>query len=342
MDNKWITSESSNNEVRELLSKLNSDLVRLPYDEIKKTLNPIFTALPKIFVEFTNDKFFFNQRDYNGKNVIYRSRININNNDKPYDNVSEFSYIPPENLGTINNWGRINKPYESMFYGSFKLLAACHEIASYLNCFNEYNECYLTVGVWEFTSPLKFVEIPPSEVNINLLYSKFKDIPELFSLKDKIKEQLLFLKSFYKFNIDYELLQYFSQSFTMIPENDDDNIYKLSNYYADRIFNKMQGCRKEDNYDGIIYPSLVNCYQEKNLVLPPNVVDEGLKFVEAISAVLVRNVDDTCSWGSRLFPIKYRVKPDSNGLLDWDNFIANNGYQSQWENYLKHERKLKE
>lgn len=326
------------NKLRNELSIFNSKLIGVPYENLLNTLNIAFPEIPIVGRKFSNSQSFFKQKEYQPKNVIFRARPNLNNIDVPYNFVSEISYIPYKESSKIKKWGRVNKPKQSMFYGALNLQTACHEMAAALNCFNEFNEYYLTVGVWEFTTPLLLAEIPQSEYNIDKLYDILKHRFDIIKKPDFSEEHQMILNILDN-AVAYEVLQYFSQGFTMFDEeNIGEDIYKISNYYADRIFNKIKDYQIDTTFDGIIYPSRTNCYLEQNLVLKPDVVDKNLNFIEAISVALVRSKDDLNGWSAEIFPIK-KTKSYKNGELNWGNSFTNDNSTQKWEYYLNNKRR---
>lgn len=91
--------------------------------------------------------------------------------------------------------------------------------------------------------------------------------------------------------------------------------YMLSNYFADRAFNRIPGLPIEDEIDGIMYPSIAVSYQETNIVLKPKVVEEKLKFISAMQIWLVSFLKNNA--GAQFNPIEQNVKADENGVFNW-------------------------
>src|ERR1039457_6210808 len=109
--------KSSPDRIRQFIKRIPDHLYRMDYDEVKIDCNSILNHVPTPIVDFSNEKYFFNQRDWGGLNVIFRARLITNPNNTPHNYVSEISYIPDNLLHKIENFGRVNKPKQSMFYG---------------------------------------------------------------------------------------------------------------------------------------------------------------------------------------------------------------------------------
>ncbi len=301
--------------IRDYITRIPSHLHRLDYDAIKIDCNSYFTSLPISIVDFTNDKFFFYQLDRGGINVIYRARIITNENNKPHDTVSEISYIPTDKIDKTKKFGRVNKPYESMFYGSLNIPTACCEATTKGNVFEKTNSVFLTVGIWKFETPLKLVQMPHSEKYFKQFYDEVNIKSEKIQLED-IKDNNKEIRGQFEQDIDYEVLQFFADEFAKYNTNNDYE-YMLSNYYADRVFNRIPAFLIDEDIDGIIYPSIALSYQEKNIVLKPEVVDKKLKFISAMQIWFVRNPNS--GGGAQFIPIKQNVKADADGNLLWNH-----------------------
>ena len=113
-------------------------------------------------------------------------------------------------------------------------------------------------------------------------------------------------------DIEFEVLQFFADEFGKFS-TENDNEYKLSNYYADRVFNRIKGYEMEEEVDGIIYPSIALSYQHKNIVLKPEVVKNKMKFINAMQVWLVSFADR--GGGAQFIPIKQRINADKDGKL---------------------------
>ena len=109
---------------------------------------------------------------------------------------------------------------------------------------------------------------------------------------------MLYADSFAKFNIESE------------------KDFYLTNYYADRVFNKVAYSRIDQDMDGILYPSVANNYRNLNIVLKPESVKSKLKFIEANHWIVTNDIRNrgTVSW----LPIKGNRRADEDGNMIWD------------------------
>ncbi|HWY09967.1 MAG TPA: hypothetical protein VN026_01520 [Bacteroidia bacterium] len=302
--------------IRSFLERLPKNLHRLDYNELIIDCNSRLPNIPIPVVDFGNEKYKLGQMEWGGSNVIFRARRNENN--RPFDYVSEISYIPEDKLNLIKDYGRVNKPKESMFYGSFNKAAACIEAITRGNYFQLTKSVVFTVGVWKIESPLIWVDIPFSEKQFQSFYDKVNFESESIKLTDiqkqniHVKEKLM-SSSHFQSDLDFEVLQFFSDAFAKHDvQNGYD--YMISNYYADRAFGRIKGYELNDEVDGISYPSIAASFQQKNIVLKPEVIKQGkVKFMYAMKIWMVANA----TGGADFIPLKQLVKADADGKIDW-------------------------
>ncbi len=295
------------------INEIYKDITSLEYSEIVNYCNELFPQIPISVIDFENERFAFKQREFGGVNVVYRARLISNSDNKPHETVSAISYIPQELKEKITEYGRVNKPNQPMFYGSFDFATACTEAVTKGNVFENKNSVMLTVGVWKFTNPLKLVKIPHSERRFKEFYDEVNFESESIKL-EHIEAQNIKVKEQFGSEEEYKLLELFADEFATF--NSKSNIeYRLSNYYADRVFNKIDPFIVQEQLEGIIYPSLALSYQHNNIVLPPEIVDQKLEFVEAMQVWMVISPN---SEGAQFIPIKQRVHSDPNGTLKWN------------------------
>jgi hypothetical protein len=296
------------------MRRIHEHLYRLDYNALKITCNEYFDTLPFPIVDFSNRKFFFGQQEWGGTNVIYRARPITNSDNRPHNKISEISYIPDDELHKIKKFGRANKPGESMFYGALNYATACTESVCKGNVFEHDDSIMLTVGVWKFETPLKLVQLPLSEHFFAAFYKmvNFKsekiNIAEIQSINQKLKNEV-------GNNIDFEKLMFFADCFAKWNIKNDYE-YMLSNYFVDRVLNRIPEFPLEEDIDGIIYPSVALSYQEKNIVLKPEVVKNKLRFLDAMQVWFINN--SKTGGGAQFIPIDQRVKVDSKGTIQWN------------------------
>lgn len=299
--------------VRQLIQRIPDHLYRMDYDALKIDCNSVLTSVPAPVVDFTNERFFFHQREFGGLNVIYRARLITNSDNRPHENVSEISYIPDNLLHKIENFGRVNKPRQSMFYGSLDFATACTEAITKGNVFKDKSSVMLTVGAWKFETPLKLVQMPHSEKYFKLFYDTVQVKSESIQL-EHVQQLNAEARKQFETDIEFEVLQFFADEFGKFS-TENGYEYKLSNYYADRIFNRIRGYEMEEEIDGIIYPSIALSYQHKNIVLKPEVVKNKMKFINAMQVWLVSFAGR--GGGAQFIPIKQKIHADSDGKLLW-------------------------
>jgi hypothetical protein len=296
---------------RQFLERIPEHLYRLDYEEVQIDCNHNLPGVPTCVVDFTNEPFFLKQRDsFKGDNFIYRARQIDNPGNVPFENVSDISYVPKEKWHKIKR-GRVNKPQESMFYGALDSFTACTESITKGKVLQTQRNVMLVVGKWKFRNPLRFVQMPYSEKYFRLFWSRGGEKSETIQLHhiEKLNEETR-VQMGNDFN--YEVLQFFSDEFARFDTSDDYH-YMLSNYYADRVFNRIPGFYTEEEVHGILYPSIALSYQHKNLVLTPQVADEHLEFVSASIVWMVYHNDGSVN----TYPMKYGVSADNEGKLLW-------------------------
>jgi len=303
----------SNVQIREFMRGIPDQLHSMNYETVVKTCNYFFKSLPLPVFEFINEKFQFGQRNTGGRNIIYRARHIKREDNCPHDLLSEISYIPNSDLSKIKNFGRANKPFESMFYGSLNIPTACTEAVTKGNVFEKKSSVMLTVGMWEFRTPLNFITIPHSEKHFKSFYDRNSFVSESIQLKN-VQQQNSHLKQTVNDDFGFEKLIFFADQFAKWDIKNDYE-YKLSNYFADRVFNRIPEFDFEDEIDGIIYPSVALSFQERNIVLRPDVVDTKLKFIGAQQIWFV--VDLKGNSGAQFIPIRSGKLDDTKGRIIW-------------------------
>lgn len=272
--------------LRQSLHWLDSNLYRMSFDEVKKALNNFLPRVPFLIQEFDNKSFYYRQSEYSGMNIVYRARPIYDLSNRPHMTVEDISYIPK---GLLNEWpkdfGRVNKPHESMFYGAFNPTTAAIEVLHGNEAFMRKKSIMLTVGIWKFNEPLTLAEIPLSQRHHDSLYLDLKDTPG-FNAKFDADYFTSYQKHIEGFGLDpleRVTLDYLSDKFCEFNES---NLhYLVSNYYADRVFGKYPEHPfgiGEGPVDGIIYPSIANAYQEENIALTPDIIDSKLTFIGAM------------------------------------------------------------
>jgi hypothetical protein len=300
-------------QVRQFIKSFPEQVKYLSYDQVVNLCNQFFPSLPMSVVDFTNEPFFFRQHEWGGMNVIHRGREITNPQNRAHPFLSDISYIQEKDLNKIKHFGRVNKKGQSMFYGSLNFATVCIETLSKGVDFRKNGSAMVTIGTWKFEQPLKLVQMPHSEK----VWKQFYETVSFKSEKltdEHIRQHNEELKKQINDSLDYEILEFFGDAFAKFDIKSD-NDYYLSNYYADRVFNRIPGFNAGEEIDGIIYPSVPNSYQENNIVLKPSVVETKMKFLSAMQVWVVHFMDT--GGGAQFIPIEQRVTADKTGKLSW-------------------------
>ncbi len=284
----------------------------IDYNHIVKMCNSAFPRIPISVYNFQNIPFELQQMNTGGMNVIYRALEIKNIENQPFNNVKEVSYIPEDLKTLITDFGRANKPQQSMFYGAFDYPVACTECIVNGKEVLDKGSSMFTVGMWQIIEPLTLAKLPHSEKTFKNFYDTVHFQSDTIQVKDiiEVNEQI---RKQINSDYDYNNLMFFADQFARF---DEENSYKLSNYYCDRIFNQIENMKIPYEIEGIIYPSIVNSFQKENIVLKPSVVDKKLKFVGAMLIWFVPAPDRKS--GAQFIPIKQHIKADKNGILQWN------------------------
>ncbi len=108
-------------------------------------------------------------------------------------------------------------------------------------------------------------------------------------------------------------MDFFAKEFAK-TKIDDNKEYMISNYYADRMLNKIDGFNMEP-VDGIVYPSVPRGYNDNNIVLDPDVVDRKLEFVGATKMKVTYIPGQIINF--ERMQAGFGVKADKDGNLEW-------------------------
>ncbi|MEP7238351.1 MAG: hypothetical protein ABI685_10815 [Ferruginibacter sp.] len=304
-----MTNFSELNKVRDILKQTD-------YRTLSNILDSYLPNIPASILEFENNQSELNQPENGGMNMLYRARM-IDETRVPYQTVEEISYIPENKKHLIKFYGRVNKPGESMFYASTELGTACVETFSKgenYNVLKKKGSLMLVVGTWKIEKPLTLAHMASPEQ----YFSRFLEEAKSLNLKKitlkQVQEQNNHLKKMFEGNEGYEILNFFSEEFAK-TDTIDHNEHKISNYYADIVFDrnpktKMQG----GSVDGIWYPSVPAGYQENNIVLRPEIVDKKLKFAWAELVWVTYSVETK---QIQFTPLERRVHQNHKGILQW-------------------------
>jgi len=197
---------------------------------------------------------------------IERGRINENN--RLFKSEFEISYRT--DLGNISEFGRANKPFQSMFYGSLpsediKSLAIvlfAELVEQFRNVPETDFETNMTIGRWFVKEDFEVADVCFSED-----YFTIEEIKTRYDFWiTKTKNDLLGQKEY------QDLLQFFSKEFSKTQINTHFD-YKLSSFYTEIAINA-------NKLNGISYPSVKTDYSGRNIALTPDAVEKYLELKE--------------------------------------------------------------
>ena len=297
------------------LQRLDKVLHNMTFDQARDILSDNLPRVPIPITDFDNSPFFFNQREYGGMNLVYRARPNEKGDtwaSSNFTTVKELSYVPSDSLDKIKTHGRVNKPHEAIFYGAFDGSTAAIEILHANQAFIQSRSAFITISIWRFTQPLILADIPLSKRQHDALYEELAGVD---GFKSKFDESYFKRQNEAKIALKYNeldncVMDYFSDKFCESKEGNQH--YKISNYYADRAFNRYPEIHPmpEGGVEGILYSSIAGSYQDRCIALLPDVVDTKLEFLE-VQLVWAR--------GHEKFELDVIdvARADENGKLVW-------------------------
>ncbi len=202
----------------------------------------------------------------------YIERARINNNNEIFNDESSISYIKDPSI--IKQYGRANKPNQSMFYGSvcsdmvpLPRIVNCAEIQDVLRSKNKNDietDFLITVGKWRVIEDFDVIEI----VFLKSLIDSVPDIRRAY--EQQLKYFLDSIPHAIK-QIEF-LLTFFSEEFSK-KDISSDKDYLISAAYTNMAL-------KIDGINGVIYPSVRTDHLGSNIAITPETVDNYLRLEE--------------------------------------------------------------
>lgn len=224
------------------------------------------------------------------KSTIFRTRQNLAGDFTDFSDLSN----PPSEL--IKDFGRVNKPFQSVFYGSDSFETTMTELMPNWFLGNSKGDIItLTTTSWSVEENLNIIIIP------DFRNKRMEEIIEIAKIREIHDEQLMFLG-------------FINQLFS---ENSFYNkrVYKITSAYCNAI--KMFFDRENEKIDGILYTSA----QDKkgwNLALEPHTVELGMiKFKYAIKQ-FINKVDSTPSYNNFIEPQSPKSIDFINKKIIWN------------------------
>lgn len=189
-------------------------------------------------------------------NVVFRSRTNPHFDEK-FEKLADISY-PPSKI--LNSFGRINEPYQSMFYGSENRPTSYLELVeNWVESHNIGDSLSVTIGMWELQRDLKVFLIPKPDIDERIsdgdhhYGSVYDEKMKKFAAIEKAYSDVIF--------------RYLSSKFAK-PAKNDVKTYMITTAFSNLMFSK-------NFIDGVLYPSVPFQGQGYNLVLRPNLIDDS-------------------------------------------------------------------
>ena len=192
---------------------------------------------------------------------LHRCRNNYDNEE--FQTIDELSFR--NDLENITEFGRANKPNQSIFYAADVRPTAISETNKAFRGehYKDIDEISITTSHWESIKDLKFT-----------LFISNKKAQEKNELIKKYSVDIdTFTKELFKNDSDniLEILNFISDEFAR-NTNENSNFYKISCAFAQLAY---------ETSDGIIYPSLQRQFEGLNFAIKPESVKEKLQFINA-------------------------------------------------------------
>lgn len=197
---------------------------------------------------------------------LFRCRIH-KEGEAYFEKIDGISYR--KDYQNIHEFGRANEPYQSMFYCSDLVKTAFFETSKVIRDSTPYNKEIVTIGKWEVCQDLNLVNFIISEYR-NKAHERNPLIQ--FFLKE-FKEgmaEIDFKEDWIKF------MSFFSEEF--INEQLETKNYKTTAAFANYIYNftgEDYHTNEIKKLHGIIYPSARYSSDGLNIVIKPELIDQG-------------------------------------------------------------------
>lgn len=202
--------------------------------------------------------------------MIFRTRTNDTQNH--FTKISEISY--PRNE-FVKKFARLNRPFQSLFYGSENRPTSYIELVEYWADEKKIGDTLqVTIGMWEFQRDVNLLIVPKPQkgdrkTDAESYYGEmFDNFLESGNLTEfgKINSEIVF--------------EYMSKEFGK-PSKKDKKTYIITSSYSNIMF-------QNTNIDGILYPSVPFGGDGYNIGLRRELVDnEIIKLIEVTEDIFV-------------------------------------------------------
>ena len=293
------------NIIRNGIKELKSlDLSSISFDDLDKKVMAHFEAIPCSYGSI----------DVGSK--LFRARLNKKKTQR-YEYYSDL-LAPPSSL--IFEFGRANRPHESVFYTATNLQLAAYEVLNknIRNSNRQYLDEVLTIGIWEVKERLRVANIIhhpfliTSRPSSSLGNQYIDTVLEANMLPEDIES-------------DKEICKFFSEEFIKEDIKNSES-YKYSALYSYYIEHKHR-----EFYDGINYPSVACKYSGDNQAIFLRSAKDKLIFfgcVEILCRVYKSHVDKFH------FVVLSENKEVFNGKIVWDDFNYKKRNIKNFKNFI--------
>jgi len=229
----------------------------------------------------------------NPNQEIYRSRYNVINESKK--EYSEFKDFLLKDSDKVIDFGRLNKPFQSVLYVSESIKTTISELMP--NWFTEVGARELinvTTGEFKINEILKVIVIPDF---------KNRKMNKLIN-KAKIKEET---------DDDKYFLSFINMIFR------DNSLYNSKTYIVTAAFaNTLRTyCyNKSIRFDGILYTSAQD-RKGYNVALEPHVIDNHMIRLKKITKEIIRKIDSSPKYITQCKTIKPKSLDFLNNKIIW-------------------------
>lgn len=293
-ENRFPSLENATNFIKKLKA---IDLVNVSFEDIDNLINTFFELIPFATGSIAKGE------------TLFRARIN--DNEKGFKSISELGLKPKE---LVTDFGRANRPNESVFYCSNNFGLACGEVLHNLMDARDRRDKLIITSVseWETLIDLHITPVFYSEAIMKMReeVAAFKNnISYYFRSKGLFKTETL--------DVSDLILEFFCDEFSKnIIKTPND--YKYSVWYVwklkrgnDLIHQKFN----KNKSDGVVYPGVAMNYKGDNIALFDSDLETKIKFKTAYELICTNFEFEN----SKFSYAKIRAMDsfDINGKLKW-------------------------
>ena len=290
------------------------------YERLWAELTELVPEVPIIRYQFKNTPGEFQQGPY-APNWIYRA-MPVKSGGKRWDREGEISYLPKDLLHLSTSFGRGHKPGDRAFYGSLNPYSACTETytsgSNYERVVKQGETMECVVGVWKTIKPICFGLLPYAEESVLKFFNDDRiKVLNLHKVKpEHVIKEAARNKDMIKNEFKIKVLEFFSEAFALQGNEQ----FKLSAFYANSLLGiAAPNQRFADSagnpvqcFEGILYNAVPSSYQERNVLMLPDIVDEKLQFSHAMLFTITHGRDGHTTFN----PVQQKIFP-KDGVLPW-------------------------